>query len=60
MFMVGTWLVQGSVRGDGCILPGSAFWSTKLLKMMDPTKIAPFDNIDLVILRKFFDFPLFS
>jgi hypothetical protein len=28
--------------------------------MMDPTKIAPFDNIDLVMLRNFLTFPSFN
>jgi hypothetical protein len=28
--------------------------------MMDPTKIAPFDNVDLVILRNFLTLPSFN
>ena len=38
-------------------LRGSPSGQTKLRKMMDPTKIAPFDNVDLLILRNFLTFP---
>jgi hypothetical protein len=33
---------------------------TKLRKIMDPTKIAPFDNVGLFILRNFLTFPSFN
>jgi hypothetical protein len=42
--------LQGSPISD---LRGSPSRQTKLRKMMDPTKIAPFDN-DLVTLRNSF------
>jgi hypothetical protein len=49
--------LQGSPISD---LRGSPSRQTKLRKMMDPTKIAPFDNVDLFILRNFLTFPSFN
>jgi len=48
----------GQLPGGQFRLRGSPSGQTKLRKMMDATKIAPLDNVDLVILRNSFDFSL--